>query len=91
MKTLHYSIIAILVLCNSGIAYAQYGLYGQEALDHQRILQEQLDLARTQSEKHQQEEEQAKNMSNAIILASVGMPIVAGVSVGVLLFSRKRK
>lgn len=48
MKTLHYSIIAILVLCNSGIAYAQYGLYGQEALDHQRILQEQLDLARTQ-------------------------------------------
>ena len=60
-------------------------------LIHDHTLQEELDLARIQSEKHQQEEEQAKNISNAIILASVGMPIAAGVSVGVLLLARKRK
>ncbi len=59
-------------------------------LIHDRTLQEQLDLARIQTEKHQQEEQQAKNMSNAIIFASVGMPIAAGISAGVLL-SRKRK
>ncbi|MHB8602742.1 MAG: hypothetical protein ACYC6W_03545 [Nitrosotalea sp.] len=54
-------------------------------------LQEQLDLYGIQNEKHQQDEQQAKNISNTIILASVGIPIAAGVSVGVLLFARKRK
>lgn len=91
MKTLHLSIISILVLCNSGVVYAQYGIYGQEALNHQSILQEQLDLARIQTEKHQQEEQQTKNITDAITLASVGIPIAAGVSVGVLLFARTRK
>ncbi|MHB8545912.1 MAG: hypothetical protein ACYDAJ_04025 [Nitrosotalea sp.] len=91
MKTLHYSVIAILVLCNSGIAYAQYGLYGQEALDHQHILQEQLDLARTHIEMSQQEEQQAKDIRDAIILAEVGIPIATGVSTGVFLFARKKK
>ncbi|HET7336560.1 MAG TPA: hypothetical protein VFJ23_01540 [Candidatus Nitrosotalea sp.] len=60
-------------------------------LIHDRTLQEQLDLARIQTEKRQQEEEQTKNTTDAIILASVGMPMAAGVSVGVLLFARKRK
>lgn len=69
MKTLHISIITILILCNSGVVYAQYGLYGQEALDHQRTLQEQLVLARIHIEMKQQEDQQAKNISDAIILA----------------------
>jgi len=60
-------------------------------LIHDRTLQEELDLARIQTEKHQQEEQQTKNISGAIILAEVGIPIAAGVSVGVLLFARKRK
>ena len=60
-------------------------------LIHDRTLQEQLDLARIQNEKQQQDEQQAKNISDAIILASVGIPIAAGVSIGVLLFVRKRK
>lgn len=60
-------------------------------LIHDRTLQEQLDLARMQTEKQQQEEQQAKNITDALILASVGVPIAVGVSVGVLLFSRKRK
>ena len=90
MKTLHLSIIIILVLCDSGVVYAQYGNEASNP-SHQRILQEQLDLARTHIEKQQQEEQQTKNISDAIILASVGIPIAAGVSVGVLLFSRKRK
>lgn len=90
MKTLHLSIISILVLCNSSVVYAQYGLYGQEAINHQSILQEQLDLARTHIEMNQQEKQQANNISAAILLAEVGIPISAGVSVGVLLFTRKR-
>ena len=90
MKTLHLSIIIILVLCNSGVVYAQYG---QEAGNpsHHSILQEELDLARTQIEMSQQEKEQAKNISDAIILAEVGIPIAAGVSIGVMLFARKQK
>ncbi|MFI5416286.1 MAG: hypothetical protein ACHQXJ_02925, partial [Nitrososphaerales archaeon] len=60
-------------------------------LIHDHTLQEQLDLARIQNEKHQQDEQQAKNISDAIVLASVGMPIATGVSVGVLLLARKRK
>ena len=90
MKTLHLSIIIILILCDSGVVYAQYG---QESLNpnHERLLQEQLDLARTHIEMQQQEEQQANNISDAIILAEVGIPITAGVSVGVLLFTRKRK
>lgn len=60
-------------------------------LIHDRTLQEQLDLARIQTEKHQQEEEQTKNITDVIILASVGMSITTGVSIGVLLFSRKKK
>lgn len=60
-------------------------------LIHDRTLQEQLDLSRVQTEKHQQEEQQAKNTSDAVILASIGIPIAAGVSVGVLLFTRKQK
>lgn len=60
-------------------------------LIHDHTLQEQLDLARIQTEKHQQEEQQAKNISDAIILAGVGIPIAAGVSIGVLLFTRKRR
>lgn len=90
MKTLHLSIIIILVLCNSGVVYAQYG---QEASNpsHQSILQEQLDLARTHIEMSQQEEKQDKNISDAIILAEVGIPIAAGVSIGVMLFARKKK
>lgn len=60
-------------------------------LIHDRTLQEQLDLARIQTEKHQQEEEQTKNITDAIILASVGIPIAAGIAAGVLLFARKRK
>ena len=91
MKILHISIISILVLCSNGVVYAQYGLYGQEALDHQSLLQKELDLARTQIEKHQQDEQQTKNISDAIIFASVGIPLAVGVSVGVLLFARKRK
>jgi hypothetical protein len=91
MKTLHLSIICILVLCSNGAVYAQYGLYGKEALDHQSLLQKELNLARTQIEKHQQDEQQTKNITDAITLASVGIPLAAGISVGVLLFARKRK
>ena len=88
MKILHLSIIIILVLCNSGVAYAQYGNEASNP-SHQRILQEQLDLARTHIEMNQQEEEQANNISAATILIEVGIPITAGVSVGVLLFARR--
>ena len=91
MKTLYVLIIIVFILCNSGVTYAQYGQYGQEALDHQRTLQEQLDLARTHIEMKQQEDQQAKNISNAIILAEVGIPISTGISIGVLIFTRKRK
>ena len=59
-------------------------------LIHDRTLQEQLDLAKIQTEKHQQEEEQIKDINNAIVLASVGIPLAVGISTGVLL-SRKRK
>ena len=92
MKILHLSIISILVLCNSGgVVYAQYGLYGQEALDHRSILQEQLDLARTHIEMNQQQNQQSNNISTAILLAEAGIPIAAGVSIGVLLFAKKKK
>ncbi|MGH2612611.1 MAG: hypothetical protein ACRDFB_06125 [Rhabdochlamydiaceae bacterium] len=54
-------------------------------------LQQELDAYSTQKEKHAEEEKQAKDISDAIILAEVGIPITTGISVGVLLFSRKRK
>ena len=89
MKTLHFSIIIILVLCNSEVVYAQYGNEASNP-SHQSALQKELDLARTHIEITQQEKQQVKNISDAIILAEAGIPIAAGISIGVLLFTRKR-
>ena len=64
----------------------------QSTLTHiESPLQQELDAYSTQKEKHAEEEKQAKDISDAIILAEVGIPITTGISVGVLLFSRKRK
>jgi len=54
-------------------------------------LQQELDAYSKQKEKHAEEENQAKDISDAIILAEVGIPIATGVSIGVLLFARRRK
>ena len=85
MKTLHLSLITIFViLCNNSIVYAQYGSEGGNPV-HQRILQEQIDLGKAQLVKQQAEETQIFSM------LEVGIPIAVGISVGMLLFTRKRK
>jgi hypothetical protein len=74
----------------SGVVYAQYG---QEALNpnHQRTLQEQLDLARIQTEKQQLENQQSEQIKNSFFIAEIGIPIVVGISVAMFLSVRKRR
>ena len=92
MKTLTISIIAFIgvSIFGFGIACAQYG---QEAgnPEHERALQHELDLFRIQHEKQLAEEKKTNDLNNTIILAVVGIPIAIGISVGMLLFTRKRK
>lgn len=54
--------------------------------DNQSDLQKQLDQARIQIEKQQDEETET-----TLHLAEVGIPIAVGISIGVFLFTRKRK
>ena len=59
--------------------------------DNSSYLQEQLDLLRTQTEKQQLEKQQDEEVKTSLHLAEIGIPIAVGISVGVLLFTRKRK
>jgi len=54
-------------------------------------LQQQMDVDHAMTEQRQQKAQQDEDARNSIFLAGVGIPIAAGVSVGMILFSRKRK
>ena len=54
-------------------------------------LQEQLDLTRIEVGNKQIDELRANDVNNAIVLASIGIPISVGISIAVFLFARKRK
>jgi hypothetical protein len=55
------------------------------------LLQEQLDLARIEVANKQIDELRANDVNNAIISISIGIPISAGISIALFLFTRKGK
>ncbi|MGI0007736.1 MAG: hypothetical protein ACREAR_07055 [Nitrosotalea sp.] len=59
--------------------------------DNQSSLQKQLDLLRTQTEKQQLEKQENEEVETSLHLAEVGIPIAAGISIGMFLFTGKRK
>lgn len=71
-------------------ANARYGGAQYNNTSSSPTLQEQLDTARLQTEKQKQNERQNADIRNATVLAEIGMPITAGISIAVFMF-RKRK
>jgi hypothetical protein len=91
MKTLHLSLLVILLAAVAGgTAYAQYGSEASNPA-HQSALQQALDLYRMQNEKQQLEKQQDEEVQTSFHLAEVGVPLATGISIGVLFFTRKRR